>query len=99
MSDPEGEMVIRARAGALRRYRFGLGITDMLLCAECGVYVAALMTHRQREFATVNANVLDARDALDPAPPLASYGGETVDARIARRLTRWTPARVEVTDG
>lgn len=96
---PKGELVIRAKAEALRRYRFGLGITDMLLCAECGVYVAALIEHEGRTFATLNANVLEARDTLDPAPPLASYAGETADQRIARRIARWTPAQVETADG
>ncbi len=97
VADPEGEVVIRARA--LRRYRFGLGITDMLLCGECGVYVAAVIEHEGRALATLNANVLEARDTLDPAPPLVSYAGETADERIARRLARWTPARLELADG
>jgi hypothetical protein len=96
---PKGELVIRAKAEALRRYHFGLGITDMLLCAECGVYVAALIEHEGRIYATLNANVLEARDTLDPAPPLASYAGETADQRIARRIARWTPAQVETADG
>ena len=87
------------KAGALRCYRFGLGITDMLLCTECGVYVAALIEHEGRLLATLNANVLEARDTLDPAPQLTSYAGETAEARIARRLARWTPARVETNDG
>ena len=102
VADPGGELVIRAKT--LRRYRFGLGITDMLLCAECGVYIAAVIEHegiehQGRVFATLNANVLEARDTLDPAPPLASYAGETAEARIARRLARWTPAQVVLTDG
>jgi hypothetical protein len=99
VADPGGELVIRAQGGTLNRYRFGLRVTDMLLCATCGVYVAALITHDGRDYATLNANTLDARDSLDPAPPLASYGGETAEARIARRLARWTPARIEAADG
>ena len=34
----------------------------MLLCANCGVYVAALISHKGRDYATLNANVLDARE-------------------------------------
>jgi len=71
----------------------------MLLCATCGVYVAALIRHEGRDYATLNANMLDARDSLVPAPPLSSYGGETAEARIARRVAKWTPARVEIADG
>ncbi len=99
VADPAGEVVIRAKAGSLRRYRFGLGITDMLLCGNCGVYIAALIEHDGRAFATLNANVLEERDTLDPAPPLASYSGETAGQRTARRLARWTPAREEMSDG
>ncbi len=97
VATPKGALVIRANA--LRRYRFGLGITDMLLCPECGVYVAAAIEHEGQVFATLNANVLEARDTLDPAPPLASYGGETAEQRVARRLSRWTPTQVVMTDG
>jgi hypothetical protein len=99
VADPEGKAIIRARAGALRHYRFALGITDMLLCGNCGVYVAALIEHEGQALATLNANVLEARDTLDPAPPLASYAGETADQRVARRIARWTPATVVVADG
>jgi hypothetical protein len=96
VADPAGELTIRAKAGALRRYRFGLKITDMLLCANCGVYIAAVMLHEGRPLATLNVNVLDARDTLDPEPPLVSYGGETAEQRAARRLANWTLARLDV---
>ena len=92
-------MVIRADDGALNRYRFGLRVTDMLLCARCGVYVAALIRHEGRSYATLNVNVLEARDSFDPVPPLASYGHETAEERLARRLARWTPARLEAAGG
>lgn len=99
VTDAGGALVIRAKAGALHRYRFGLRITDMLLYTECGVNVAALITHEGQDYATLNSNVLDCRDSLDTAPLLASYGGETAEARIARRLAKWTPARLEIADG
>ncbi len=98
VADPGGEVVIRAKAGALRRYRFGLRVTDMLLCAECGVYIAAQILHEGRPLVTLNANVLEMRDTLDPVPPLVSYAGETAEQRLARRLARWTLARLEVVD-
>jgi hypothetical protein len=99
VADPAGEVVIRAKAGALHRYRFGLRVTDMLLCAECGIYIAAMILHEGRPLATLNVNVLDARDSLDPKPPLVSYGGETAEERTARRLKNWTLARLDVGDG
>ena len=43
MGDREGSLRFEAAPGALIRYRFGLGITDYLLCAHCGAYVGAVM--------------------------------------------------------
>ncbi len=99
VADPGGEVVIRAKAADLRRYRFGLRVTDMLLCANCGVYIAALILHEGRPLATLNANVLELRDTLDPVPPLVSYADETAEQRLARRLARWTLARLDVVHG
>src|ERR1700685_3602885 len=43
-SDPNGAMRISVREpGQLVRYRFGLKISDFLVCARCGVYIGALM--------------------------------------------------------
>ena len=71
----------------------------MLLCHECEIYVAAVVEHEGRLLSTLNAIVLEARNTLDLAPPLASYAGETAEQRVARRLAHWTPAQVVMTDG
>src|SRR5277367_5655925 len=43
-SDPKGAMRIVVREPSeLSRYRFGLGITDFLICKRCGVFIGALM--------------------------------------------------------
>lgn len=95
VSDPKGRATIReVRPGALRAYRFGLKTADFLLCAECGVYIAAVLEAEGRTVATLNVNQFDARDDFDPAPPLFSYDGESAEERRARRLARWTPAEV-----
>ncbi|MDH3666636.1 MAG: hypothetical protein OEN23_06865 [Paracoccaceae bacterium] len=95
MADPEGHLVIWVPKDGLTRYRFGLKITDFLLCATCGVYVAPVIEHAGQHYASLNVNMLDVRDDLDPAPPLASYSGETAEARIARRLKRWMKTTIE----
>jgi len=94
VADPEGTLAIRAEPGALRRYRFGLATADFLLCARCGVYVAAAIESGGRSFATLNANTLEVRDSLDPAPPLVDYEAETAAERVARRRARRTPATI-----
>jgi len=53
------------------RYRFGLGITDFLLCRKCGVYVAAVMTTAEGALGVLNVNVLDDRTPFArPAEPM-----------------------------
>ena len=78
MGDPDGSVEFRGAAG---RYRFGLGITDYLLCPKCGAYVGAMMEDEGRTIGIVNVNSLDIRDSFDPAPPLHHYDGEDVDRR------------------
>ena len=94
MGDPGSSVEFRAAPGALSRYRFGLGITDYLLCARCGAYVGAVMEDERRLIATLNVNALDIRDTFDPAPPLHVYDGEDEARRRARRRKFWMPATV-----
>jgi hypothetical protein len=94
MGDPAGSVEFRASPGAVSRYRFGLGITDYLLCAKCGTYVGAVMEDEGRLICTLNVNALDIRDTFDAAPPLHHYDGEDVERRRARRRKFWMPATV-----
>jgi hypothetical protein len=91
-SDPAGSVRISvADASLLQRYRFGLGITDFLICRRCGVYLMAMMEIDGGLYAVLNANALDCRAAMNgPISPM-EYGGEDEAARLARRKTRWTP--------
>ena len=36
MGDPDGSVEFNAAPGSVSRYRFGLGITDYLVCSKCG---------------------------------------------------------------
>ena len=94
MGDPAGSVEFRCEPGALSRYRFGLGITDYLLCAKCGTYVGAVMEDEGRSIGIVNVNSLDIRDAFDPAPPLHHYDGEDAALRRSRRRKFWMQATV-----
>ena len=94
MGDPAGSVEFRATPGALSRYRFGLGITDYLVCSKCGAYVGAVMEDEGGLIATLNVNSLDFRDTFDPAPPLHVYDGEDEARRRARRRKFWMKATV-----
>jgi len=94
MGDPSGSVEFRSASGALSRYRFGLGITDYLLCAKCGAYVGAVMPGESGAIGIVNVNSLDIRDTFDAAPPLHHYDGEDEARRRSRRRKFWMPATV-----
>jgi hypothetical protein len=90
-SDPAGSVTFRfTELGKLRRYRFGTRSSDFLVCGDCGVYLAAVVTLSERQFATLNINVI--RGPLDvPEAVPVSYEGESVEQRRSRRAQRWTP--------
>ena len=92
VSDPAGRCEIISSV-ALARYRFGLGITDFLLCPKCGCYVAAVMAEEGGWRSTLNLNCFDDPHSELSAEPM-TYDGEDSGDRIARRLARWTPTRV-----
>jgi hypothetical protein len=71
---------------------------DFLLCATCGVYVAAVIEADGRRYATVNVNVLAAGDTLSQAAEAVTYEGETAAERASRRRARWTPVEAIASD-
>ena len=91
LGDPAGSVKFH---GTPSRYRFGLGITDYLLCPKCGAYVGAVMEDEGRSIGIVNVNSLDIRDTFDPAPPLHNYDGEDAERRRSRRRKFWMPAAI-----
>jgi hypothetical protein len=94
-SDPEGAMDISVRNPAhLVRYRFGLGTADFLLCANCGVYIGALLPDGEKSWFTVNVNTFHEAPSADfPIQPVV-YDQEDVGGRVDRRKEKWTPVRL-----
>ena len=75
----------------LVRYRFGLKTADFLLCANCGVYIGALLPDGERGWFTVNVNTFREPPQLDvPLQPIV-YDGEDIGGRVDRRKLKWTP--------
>jgi hypothetical protein len=96
-SDPAGQVRLKvAEPELLQRYRFGLGITDFLICRRCGVYLMAMMDIDGWRYAVLSANALECRAAMtSPVAPM-EYGGEDEAARLARRKQRWTPVTATI---
>lgn len=91
-ADPQGAVSVTAGDAALvQRYRFGLGITDFLICRRCGVYLLAMMEIDGRPYAVINANVLECRAEIRTVPQPMDYDGEDAAGRLVRRRSRWTP--------
>jgi len=74
----------------LKRYRFGTRSSDFLICRDCGVYVAAVITSSTGQFATLNINTIRVPLEVPQAVPV-SYDQENAGERLSRREQRWTP--------
>ena len=92
VSDPAGSIEIISSV-PLTRYGFGLGITDFLICLQCGCYVAAAMGEGAECRSTLNLNCFD-DPHLDLAAEPVVYDAEDSGDRIERRRRRWTPTRI-----
>lgn len=93
-SDPEGRLEVVSRH-ELIRYRFGHKTADFLICPVCGTYIAAQMDSPRGPVGVLNVVGLAIEELTDEPAKLASLEGETVDERIRRRLSRWTPMSLE----
>lgn len=88
-SDSNGSVKISVKNPAnLSRYRFDARTADFLICKQCGVYLAAIMTVNQDCRGVVNLQTTEFRDW---EAETITYDGETKQARIKRRLEKWTP--------
>jgi hypothetical protein len=96
VSDPAGRVRVTVRDPArLNRYRFGMNLTDFLVCRDCGVYLGAAQHDGGASWVLVNSRVLAARDEFGQDATPTNHDAETAEARSARRKTTWTPATFE----
>jgi hypothetical protein len=93
-SDPNGRLVLVSQR-KLVRYRFGHNTADFLICPVCGTYVATQMEGPRGPVGVVNVVGLAIPELKDEPATLARLEGESVEARVERRLSRWTPMTLE----
>ena len=90
-SDAAGSMRIEVRDPTkLQKYRFALMTADFYICRVCGAYLGAVLSDDEGAWSTVNLRL----SALEAEEERASYGGEDIDDRIARRKRVWTPTTI-----
>ena len=98
VSDHEGRATIAIRdAEKVNRYRFGLKTADYLVCANCGVYVSAILWDGGAGWAIVNLNVLDDAPEFSQEALSVNYDSESEAERRDRRRANWTPVTVRET--
>ena len=91
VTDPKGSITFQiSEPSMLKRYRFGTRSSDFLICRDCGVYVAAVITSSKGQFATLNINTIRVPLEVPQAVPV-SYDQENAGQRLSRREQRWTP--------
>lgn len=93
-SDPVGQIELSvADESQLSRYRFGTNTAEFLVCARCGIHIAATSEIDGSLYAVVNIDCIEALRADPPPGRDISFDGEDVTDRLARRKRSWTPAR------
>jgi hypothetical protein len=91
-SHPAGSLVVRVlRPTAISRYEFGTGTAEFLVCARCGAVPLVTSRIAARLYAVVNVNTFDDVDAARIEISPASFDGEDVGDRLARRARNWIP--------
>src|SRR5690606_18336650 len=76
ISDPDGEVVIKAAENDVLRYRFALKTADFLICKGCGVYIAAVIGEGGAIRSTINVAGLRMKDFLEIEEQPMRYGAE-----------------------
>ncbi len=90
-SDPQGALTITVDdPAALHRYRFATRTAETLICANCGIYVGAIIEIDGTLYGIVNVNVLDEQAPFERQPEPHDYTHETAAERIARRRVKWS---------
>lgn len=96
-SDPAGELVISIKdASTIKRYRFGHGTADFVICTGCGVFCFAIAGNDNDDVgdycAVTNLNLALDKD-VRPKEVFLEALDENEDERKARRSRNWTPVR------
>ncbi|MDA0997027.1 MAG: aldehyde-activating protein [Proteobacteria bacterium] len=100
LSDPEGRIeIVVFDPDKFSRYKFGTGATEFLVCANCGVYVAAYMADGDQAYANVTASALIAHAEFTRPARSIEYHDENEAEKRARRRRVWTPAALIIAGG
>lgn len=89
-SHPAGALRVRiADPDGISRYEFGTETATFLICARCGAVPLVTSRIADRDYAVINVNSFDGVDAARIRIAPASFDGEGVSDRLARRQRHW----------
>jgi hypothetical protein len=97
-SDPQSKLVVAIRdASLVSKYAFGSRTATFHVCSRCGVVPLVTSEIANRLYAVVNVNVLENVDPSWLRRAGATFEGEDVESRLARRKRNWI-ADVRITE-
>jgi hypothetical protein len=94
VSDPAGRATFQIERAALAKYQFGTRTGTSLLCARCGMYAGVMLEDDGRVWSVLNVRGLAIPEFKGRVAEPVVYEGETPEARIARRKSKWTPTEI-----
>jgi hypothetical protein len=81
--------VVLHRSELVSKYVFGTETAAFHVCARCGAVPVVTSEIASHLYAVVNVNTFDNFDPSRTSRATASFGGEDVDSRLARRRKNW----------
>jgi hypothetical protein len=89
-SHPGSRLAVAIRSAALvSKYTFGTGTATFHVCSQCGVVPLVTSDIASHLYAVVNVNSLENVDPASLRKAPATFDGEDVESRLARRTRNW----------
>jgi hypothetical protein len=89
-SNPDSRLAVAIRDSSLvSEYAFGTRTATFHVCARCGCVPLVTSEIAGRPHAVVNVNALENVDPASLRRAAASFEGEDVESRLARRARNW----------
>jgi hypothetical protein len=89
-SQPDSTLVVNVGDPAqVSKYAFGTETATFHVCSRCGIVPLVTSEIDNRLYAVVNVNALEGVDPAALRKAAASFEGEDVESRLARRKRNW----------
>jgi hypothetical protein len=93
-SDPAGRARFEIDGAALSWYRFETRTGTSLICNRCGTFAGGIIEDGDNVWSFVNARGLNIAEFRHRVGEPKHYDSETLEQRVARRRSMWTPTEI-----